>query len=82
MYFATLNCTVPDKDIYYSGWDISSILPKIIILDSLNKNWGGGGGNGDLHRSTLQSKGEDDCRYLVIFLLRRREELKKTQAKQ
>lgn len=81
MYFATLNCTVPDKDIYYSGWDISSILPKIIILDSLNKNWGGGG-NGDLHRSTLQSKGEDDCRYLVIFLLRRREELKKTQAKQ
>lgn len=42
MYFATLNCTVPDKDIYYSGWDISSILPKIIILDSLNKNWGGG----------------------------------------
>lgn len=40
MYFATLNCTVPDKDIYYSGWNISSILPKILILDSLNKNWG------------------------------------------
>lgn len=51
MYFATLNCTMPDKDIYYSGWNICYILPKIIILGSLSKIWEK---NGDRHRSTLQ----------------------------
>lgn len=78
MYFATLNCTVPDKDIHYSGWNIFSILPKIIVLDSFSKTCEK---NGDLHRFTLQSKKEDH-RCLVTFLLRRRQELKKTQANQ
>lgn len=40
-YFATLNSTVPDKDIYYPRYYICHILPKTVyIIRQLKKKLG------------------------------------------
>jgi len=72
MYFATLNCTVPESiSLIHDGMAAIYYL-KLYHYNQIREK------NGDLHKPTLQSKDEEDHRYSIIFLLR---ELKKSQAK-
>lgn len=63
-YFATLNSTVPDKDIYYPRYYICHILPKTVyMIRQLKQNLGRKKKKKRyLHRSPLKNKEEEDYR--------------------